>query len=299
MKGLILIEYHAKVLFVGKSSFFCLNKMKRGKQMKKTRRIVSLAICIAMLLSVCLFTGCSDKSTPVNAVVSSTEHTENADTQSGADISAPEQESDEPEEEDDESFLENIIPNHLTAESAFEAFMNAQQNADVDAILDLVPPAYFDYRIAYGVSRGKTEEEARKSLSQSYRPLSMSVDLKEFGPDYDPATECEYFYQIIETKEGTSEQVKEVNDYFKGKFDFKLNAKKVVVIKYAYVIKSKSGKLDTREIETYGVAFKIKGDWYFHEGGIIRNDLWMTQKGLLVEDGVKWIMDYVEVSYDF
>lgn len=258
--------------------------------MKNTKRIVSLVICIVMLMSVCLFTGCSkqgiEQSSEQGSVQSSTDNTvvSSAETQ---------------EKEDDESFIENIIPNHLSAESAFGAFMNAQQNADVDAILDLMPPAYYDYRIAYGVSGGKTEEEARNSLSQSYRTLSMNVDLKEFGPDYDPATECEYFYQIIETKEGTSEQVKEVNDYFKGKFDFNLNAKEVVVIKYAYSILSKSGKLDTNENETYGVAFKIKGDWYFHEGGVIRNDLWITQKGLLVEDGVKWIMDYVEVSYDF
>ncbi len=234
---------------MGKSSFFCLNKMKRGKQMKNTRRIVSLAICIAMLLSVCLFTGCSGQG---------------------------------------------------SAEGAFKAYMKAQENADSYAVIDLMAPAFYDYRIKLSVEEyGNTEEEAREAFARGFLPRARSVDAKMVGENYDPTTECDYTYEITGTKKGSSAQVKEVNEYVKNKYDIDLDASQVTVIKYTYSVKSKSGILDLRETETYGVAFKINGSWYYHNGGIGREFLWMTKSGLLVEDGVKWIMDYIEVSYDF
>lgn len=182
-------------------------------------------------------------------------------------------------------------------ESAFKAYMEAQENADTDAIIDLLPPDFYDYVHDYCMDRLRedpTDEAIKKSIETRYRPIVLTFDMAQPElRDADLVKDFTFSYRIEDTYKASSAELKEFNNYTKEYLGFENNAQEIVLIKYRYTLKLKGEVYRSNDdIKGWGVCVKMDGKWYYGDSYGMSSYMWEDRQGLSVNSCVQWIVDW-------
>lgn len=183
--------------------------------------------------------------------------------------------------------------------AAFEAFMTAQSKCDKEAMLELVPPALYDYYYnkekLYTENKGEevVDEEIKEAVNKRFGPLVFKMDAIRFDKDIDFNNDFSFDYKITDTKKASSSELKEFNSYLKDHLGFTEKAQDVVLIKYTYTMKCKGEvSLGMEDITSMGAAVKMDGKWYYVDSTAGGSIMWTDGFGLVPEVCVQWAFDW-------
>ncbi len=180
---------------------------------------------------------------------------------------------------------------------AFEAYMKAQGENDTDAIIDLLPPDFYDF--VYADSRDRvreepTDEAIRNHVEMRYRPIVLTFDMAQ--PDLreaDLKKDFTFDYKIERTHNASSAELKEFNNYAKQYLGFDDKAQDVVLIEYRYTLKFKGEVYRSMDdIRGQGICIKMGGKWYYGDSNGFSYRLWVDREGLNTISSVEWIVDW-------
>ncbi len=186
---------------------------------------------------------------------------------------------------------------------AVDKYMNAQDDVDSEAIIELLPPAYVDYiEKVHGEGRlNMSDKPFDEMMASRYSTIVERFDFLDYYPEVDMKDDFKFTHKITSRRRGSKSEVKEFNEYVKRSLDIDMNAEKVVLVKYTYDIKV--DKVDTDEegtwlfdrnnIEDSGVCVKIDGKWYYLNNNGENSILWQVKVGLTVQDGVQWMYEWL------
>ncbi len=184
-----------------------------------------------------------------------------------------------------------------SAEDALDTYIKAQDDLDCDAIIDLLPPDFYDFVYADSKDRVReepTDEVIRNHVEMRYRPIVLTFDMAEPElRDADLKNDFSFSYKIEDTYKATSSELDEFNNYVKENLGFENKAQEVVLIEYRYTLKFKDKIYRNNEdIKNYGICVKMDGRWYYGDSHGFSSYMWEDREGLRINSCVQWIVDW-------
>lgn len=191
---------------------------------------------------------------------------------------------------------ENKEQIHNKSIELLDKFGELQKTMNVQEMVDLTPPEYYEYYVNSLISSGEypSESDAREQadihfgtnniflLTSKAQRLSIYDEWREEGYISYVHTGC-YWYTA------NDDEVEELNSFLKKKFGFKKKVTAAEVMPFDYTIYNKEHEHIDSDGYLYGLSVKIDGSWYF----VTDSEYWMTGDYGSPSAYVSWIYQHI------